>query len=80
MGVVIHPELYFEILRPMVKKLAQSDLPFLRYGQKIANLKDQIYLDKSFFFTCINKTKVAQNSILHKKSDTRKFNNLLQKV
>ena len=27
-GVVIHPELYFKILRPMVKDLAQSDLPF----------------------------------------------------
>ena len=36
MGVAIHPELYFEILRPMVKKVAQSDLPFLSYGQKTA--------------------------------------------
>ena len=36
MGVAIHPELYFEILRPMVKKKAQSDLPFLSYGQKTA--------------------------------------------
>ena len=37
MGVAIHPELYFEILRPMVKKVAQSDLPFLGYGQKDCN-------------------------------------------
>ena len=36
MGVAIHPELYFEILRPMVKKVAQLDLPFLSYGQKTA--------------------------------------------
>ena len=36
MEVAIHPELYFEILRPMVKKVAQSDLPFLSYGQKTA--------------------------------------------
>ena len=28
-GVVIYPELYFEIIRPMVKELAQSDLPCL---------------------------------------------------
>ena len=33
-GVVIHPELYFKILRPMVKELAQSDLLFWSYGQK----------------------------------------------
>ena len=33
MGVVIHPELYFEILRPMVNELAQSDLPFWCYDQ-----------------------------------------------
>ena len=38
MGVVIHPELYFEILRPMMKKLAQSDLPYLSYGKKIYHL------------------------------------------
>ena len=36
MEVAIHPELYFEILRPMVKKVAQSNLPFLSYGQKTA--------------------------------------------
>ena len=36
MGVAIHQELYFEILRPIVKKVAQSDLPFLSYGQKTA--------------------------------------------
>ena len=36
MGVAIHPELYFEILRPMVKKKLKSDLPFLSYGQKTA--------------------------------------------
>ena len=34
MEVAIHPELYFEILRPMVKKVAQSNSPFLSYGQK----------------------------------------------
>ena len=34
MGVAIHPVMYFEILRPMVKKKAQSDLLFLSYGQK----------------------------------------------
>ena len=33
MGVVIHTELYFEILRPMVKELVQSDLPFWSYDQ-----------------------------------------------
>ena len=33
MGVAIHPELYFEIVRPMVKELAQSDLPFRSYDQ-----------------------------------------------
>ena len=33
MGVVIHPELYFEILRPMVNELAQTDLPFWSYDQ-----------------------------------------------
>ena len=32
-GVVIHPELYFEILRPMVNELAQTDLPFWSYDQ-----------------------------------------------
>ena len=36
MGVTIHPELYFEILRPMVKKVAQLDLPFFSYSQKTA--------------------------------------------
>ena len=36
MGVAIHPELYFEILRPMVKKNLKSDLQFLSYGQKTA--------------------------------------------
>ena len=36
MGVAIHPELYFEILRPMVKKKLKSDLPFLSYGKKTA--------------------------------------------
>ena len=36
MGVAIHQEVYFEILRPIVKKVAQSDLPFLSYGQKTA--------------------------------------------
>ena len=34
MGVAIHPELYFEILRTMVKKVAQSNLPFLSYGKE----------------------------------------------
>ena len=36
MGVAINLELYFEILRPRVKKKAQSDLPFLSYGKKTA--------------------------------------------
>ena len=36
MGVAIHPELHFEILRTMVKKVTQLDLPFLSYGQKTA--------------------------------------------
>ena len=36
MEVPIHPELYFEILRPMVKKKLKSDLPILSYGQKTA--------------------------------------------
>ena len=33
MGVVIPTELYFEILRPMVKELAQYHLPFWSYDQ-----------------------------------------------
>ena len=33
-GVAIHPELYFEILRPMVKKVAQLDLVYWRNSQK----------------------------------------------
>ena len=37
MGVVIYTELYFDILRPMVKKKFKSDLPFLSYGQITAN-------------------------------------------
>ena len=36
MLVAIHPELYFEILRPMVKKKLKWDLPFLSYGLKTA--------------------------------------------
>ena len=32
-GVVIHLEMQSKILRPMVKKLAQLDLPFSSYGQ-----------------------------------------------
>ena len=35
-GVVIHPELYFKILRPMVKELAQSNLPCLSYGKNLS--------------------------------------------
>ena len=46
MEVAIHPELYFEILRPMVKKVAQSDLPFLSYGQKTAIF---VLMKKAFF-------------------------------
>ena len=34
LGVVTHPEFYFEILRQMVKKLPQFDLPCLSYGKK----------------------------------------------
>ena len=37
LGVAIHPEKQNEILRPMVKELAQLDLPFLSYGQKTVN-------------------------------------------
>ena len=37
LGVVIHPEMQSKILRPMVKELAQFDLPFLSYGQITAN-------------------------------------------
>ena len=33
LGVSIHPEMHNKILRPMVKKLDQLDLPFLSYGQ-----------------------------------------------
>ena len=33
-GVVIYPEMHIEILKPWVKELAQSDLPFFRCGQK----------------------------------------------
>ena len=36
MWVIIYPQLRIEILRPMEKVLAQSDLPFLSYGQKTA--------------------------------------------
>ena len=41
MGVAIHSELYSYILRPMVKKLAQSNLPFFSYGQKPAKKIDK---------------------------------------
>ena len=34
MGVVKYLELNFEILRPLVKDLVQSDLPCLSYGKK----------------------------------------------
>ena len=34
LGFFIHPQMHNEILRPMVKELAQLDLPFLSYGQK----------------------------------------------
>ena len=34
-GVVIHLEMQNNILRPMVKDLAQLELPFLSYGQII---------------------------------------------
>ena len=49
--VVIHPELRIKILRPMVKELAQSDLPFSSYGQKTAIfvlMKKAIF---GYFFT-----------------------------
>ena len=36
-GVFIHPEMQNKIVRPMVKDLAQLDLPFLSYGQKTVN-------------------------------------------
>ena len=48
-GVAIHPELYFDILRPMVKILAQSDLPFLSYGQKNA-----IFFYEKYYFLAIS--------------------------
>ena len=46
MGVAIHPELYFEILRPMVKKLAQSELwqKSIIYLQYFKMLWKYIYL------------------------------------
>ena len=37
LGVFIHPQMHNEILRPMVKELAQLDLPFLSYGQITVN-------------------------------------------
>ena len=40
MEIAIHPELYFEILRPMVMKKLKSDIPFLSYGQKTATFTD----------------------------------------
>ena len=43
MGVAIHSEKENEILRPMVKELAQLNLPFLSYGQITANF-DHIFL------------------------------------
>ena len=33
LGFFIHPQMHNEIIRPMVKELAQLDLPFLSYGQ-----------------------------------------------
>ena len=46
--VVIYPELHIEILKPMEKELAQSDIPFLSYGQTIA-----MFLRwKMLFFGC----------------------------
>ena len=34
---IIHPEMQNKILRPLVKDLAQSDLPFLSYDQITVN-------------------------------------------
>jgi len=44
MGAAIHPELHSEIPRPMAKDLAQSDLPFLSYGQKTAKKLKKAFL------------------------------------
>ena len=38
--------MHIEILRPMVKELAQSDLPFLSYGQKTVVFEE--YRRKNF--------------------------------
>ena len=45
MGVVIHPELLNEILRPMVNNLAQLDLTVLSSGKKTA-----ISWDKKYYY------------------------------
>ena len=49
-GVAIYSELYFEILRPMVKKVTQLNLPFLSYGQKTAIF----FMKKAFFWQIFN--------------------------
>ena len=64
MGGFIYPELYFEILRPMVKDLAQLDLPFLSYGpmdvnfccffRNIKNLLFLIYGQITVNFCCFS--------------------------
>ena len=51
MGVAIHPELYFKFLRPMVQKVAQSDLQFLSYGQKTEIF---VVMKKAFFGNFFN--------------------------
>ena len=55
MGVAIHPELYYKILRPMVKKKAQSDLPFLSYGQitAIFVVMKRIFFGYFFNIVCL---------------------------
>ena len=59
LGVVIHPDIVYKILGPMVKKLALYDLWFLSYGQKTAFLaifekwaKSQFFGNNSKIISC----------------------------
>ena len=65
MGVVIHPEMQNKILRPMVKELAQLDLPFFSIGQITANF-DSFFLkmakiDSYLAITHIDKSNGAKS-------------------
>ena len=70
MGVAIHLELYFEILRPMVKKKLKSDIPFLSYGKKTAIF---VVIKKAIFGCFFNLVSLIElNPSLELRIDFRK--------